>query len=72
MSKVNKITRMAVDNLNGVTTFNVAVTEDLGVALASRGSFEIKIAAKFEGINAEAQSAVDAFMEEHAVALGIA
>lgn len=72
MAKVNTIVRMAVDNLNGVTTFGVSVTEDIGVAIAQRGVFEIRIDAKFEGINAEAQAAVDAFMTEHAAALGIA
>ena len=71
-TKVNTITRMSVDNLNGVTAFSVTVTEDLGVALASRGTFEIRIPEKFEGINAEAQAAVDAFMAEHATALGLA
>ena len=71
-TKVNTITRMSVDNLNGVTAFSVTVTEDLGVALASRGTLEIRIAEKFEGINDEAQAAVDAFMAEHAVALGLA
>lgn len=71
MAKVNTIIRMAVDNLNGVTTFGVSVTEDIGVAIAQRGVFEIRIDAKFEGINAEAQAAVDAFMAEHAAALGL-
>ncbi len=72
MAKVNTIIRMAVDNLNGVTTFGVSVTEDIGVAIAQRGVFEIRIDAKFEGINAEAQAAVDAFMAEHSAALGLA
>lgn len=72
MAKVNTIIRMAVDNLNGVTTFGVSVTEDIGVAIAQRGVFEIRIDAKFEGINAEAQAAVDAFMAEHAAAMGLA
>lgn len=72
MAKNNTIIRMAVDNLSGVTTFGVSVTEDLGIAIATRGTFDIRIEAKFEGINAEAQAAVNAFMEEHAVALGLA
>ena len=63
---------MMVDNLNGVTTFIVTVTEDLGVAVAQRGQFEIRLDKKFEGINDEAQQAVDAFMTEHATALGLA
>lgn len=71
-TKVNTISRMAVDNLNGVTSFSVTVTEDLGVAIASRGTFEIRINEKFEGINDDAQKAVDAFMAEHATALGLA
>jgi 5-enolpyruvylshikimate-3-phosphate synthase len=72
MAKVNTIVRMAVDNLNGVTTFGVSVTEDIGVAIAQRGVFEIRVEGKFEGINADAQAAVDAFMAEHATALGLA
>ncbi len=72
MSKQNTIIRMAVDNLNGVTAFGVSVTEDIGVAIVQRGSFEIRVEGKFEGINADAQAAVDAFMSEHAVALGLA
>ena len=72
MAKVNTITRMAVDNLNGTTSFTVAVSEDLGVAIAQRGVFEIRLNAKFEGINAEAQAAVDSFLTEHATALGLA
>lgn len=72
MAKVNTIIRMAVNNLTGVTTFGVSVTEDIGVAIAQRGVFEIRIDAKFEGINAEAQAAVDAFMAEHATTLGLA
>ena len=71
MAKVNTISRMSTDSLNGVTTFIVTVTEDLGIAMAQRGTFEIRIAEKFEGINQEAQVAVDAFMAEHAVALGL-
>lgn len=72
MATKNTIIRMAVDNLAGVTTFGVSVTEDLGVAVAQRGVFDIRIPEKFEGINAEAQAAVDAFMAEHATALGLA
>lgn len=71
MAKVNTISRMSTDSLNGVTTFIVTVTEDLGIAMAQRGTFEIRIAEKFEGINQEAQVAVDTFMAEHAVALGL-
>ena len=71
MAKTNTIIRMAVDNLVGVTTFGVSVTEDIGVAVAQRGVFDIRIAEKFEGINADAQAAVDAFMAEHASALGL-
>lgn len=72
MAKVNNISRMMVDNLNGVTTFIVSVTEDLGVAVAQRGQFEIRLEQKFEGINDDAQKAVDEFMTTHAVALGLA
>lgn len=72
MATTNTIIRMAVDNLNGVTTFGVSVTEDIGIAIAQRGTFDIRIDSKFEGINADAQAAVDAFMTEHATALGLA
>lgn len=72
MAKLNVINRMAVDHLNGVTTFGVSVTEDLGVAVAQRGQFEIRIEEKFETIGPDAQAAVDKFMTDHAVALGLA
>lgn len=72
MAKAFVINRMSVDMLNGVTTFGVNVTEDLGVAVAQRGTFEIRIEQKFETIGPEAQAAVEAFMAEHAVALGLA
>lgn len=72
MAKVNVINRMAVDHLNGVTSFVVSVTEDLGVAIAQRGQFEIRIEEKFETVGPEAQAAVDKFMADHAVALGLA
>ena len=72
MAKAFVINRMSVDMLNGVTTFGVNVTEDLGVAVAQRGTFEIRIEQKFETIGPEAQAAVEAFMAEHTVALGLA
>lgn len=71
MSRTNYINRMSVNLLDGYTTFGVDIKEDIGIAIRNIATIEIRIAQKFESLNADTQVAVDKFIEDNREALGV-
>lgn len=71
MSIQHKIISMATNSLTGETMFRVELFEDLGIAKITRGTLEVTLPEKYEGIDQAAEKAVSDFLAQHANALGM-
>jgi len=71
MSFKTRIRSMHSNVLAGQTTVEVEILEDLGVATRIKDRLSIELKGKYTGIDETLIAAVDAYVAEHAVALGL-
>jgi uncharacterized protein YraI len=71
MSYTNEIKSFSCDYLNNQTTVSITIVQDTGPFKRAVDTITFSLTGKFTQLDANLQSAVDAFVQEHATALGL-